>query len=671
MRLALCGNPNVGKTTLFNRLTRSSEPVGNWHGVTVGAREKRIAGSGDVVLCDLPGAYSLTARSKEEEITRDGVLGDEFDVIVFVAEVNNLRRNLYLLTQVAEARKKAVLVVNMMDEARGKVDLDLISKRLGIPVIGASERGENPKSAILDAVVRAAVIRLPYIDDGEIAAVSRRIASAARTASLPPEYAALKILERDGFVMEELGADAAAHIGKCSECGACNVMDRPAELRYAFIDNVLKGAIEKKGAYARTDRIDKVILGKAALPIFFAIMSAVFVITFEAGKPLTALLSKLIDSISAAVRSSDMPEWVRAFLADGIIGGAGSVLAFLPQVTILFLLTALLQDSGYMSRVAFVTDGFFKRFGLSGRAAFSLILGLGCSATAVLSSRGIASESARRATAFVVPFVPCSARLSVFTAVTAYFGLPGISVAAMYILGFAAALLVLRMINYRRRVGGDETLLMEIPPYRIPSPKRVFKGVLKSVGSFIVRVGTVVLGVGAVMWILGNFSVAYGFTGGSEASIMCTVSGIIAPVFKPLGFGDWRAVTALISGVAAKETLISVIASLGGMSAVFGSKISAMSFLIFSCLYVPCIATLAAIGKENGGKSVALSVAVHTAAAYIASLVFYQSAVLFEHDLKLFCTIYACVAVVAGGIIIIGKVKREKSKSEKAKKFAD
>lgn len=664
MRIALCGNPNVGKTTIFNRLTRSDAPVGNWHGVTTDAREKKIAGTSDV-LVDLPGAYSLTARSKEETVTRDGILFGGYDAVVFVAEVNNLRRNMYLLAQIMETGARVVLVVNMMDEARGKVDLSEISRRLGIPVVGASDRTENPKAAILAAVKSASGSAVPYAKDPLVMRTVQSIGAAAKRAGLSQTFAALKVAERDDYIIEKLresGADVKTSFG--GECGSrvcdtciCNGMrDEPARLRYAFIDGVLDGATEKTDAFARTRKIDRIVLGKAALPIFLAVMASVFAVTFEVAKPLSALLGRAIELLQKPVRNANMPDWVSSLLSDGIIGGVGAVLAFLPQVVLLFLMTALLQDSGYMSRVAFVTDGFFKKFGLSGRAAFSMLLGLGCSATAVLSTRGIADKFARRRAAFAVPFVPCSARLAVFTAIAAYFGLNGLAVAAMYVLGFVAALAVLAVMRAFGSVKSGEALLMEMPPYRVPSLKRVFKAVWGSVASFIARVGSVVLCVSVITWVLSSFSVSNGFTGGGEASIMHTFAGFIAPVFKPLGFGDWRAVAALLSGIAAKETLISVIASLGGMGAVFGSRLAATSFLIFACLYVPCVATVAAIAKESGWRTAAVSAVVHTVVAYIAALVFYGSAIGFTTNIKLTVTVWVCAAAVVAAVSVIIKL---------------
>ncbi len=670
MQIALCGNPNVGKTTLFNRLTNSDAPVGNWHGVTVDARRKHIVGCRDVTVVDLPGTYSLTPRSAEESITRDGVLFGDFDVIVCVAEVNNLRRNLYLLTQVAEAGKKIVLAVNMMDEARGKVDLDLLSARLGIPVVGTSERAANPRAEILKAAKRAAVPDLSYANDARIAAEQKRLSGRASfmSSGYAPLFAATKVLECDDDVMNRLGVRPAKQVSSaCVDCGRCDSdRDIPARLRYGYIDGVLRGVAEKKRGVTATEKIDRILVGRAALPVFLLVMAAVFVITFEVGKPLSDLIGRLPALAAQPVGKADMPDWVKSLITDGLLAGVCGVLAFLPQVVLLFLLTSLLQDSGYMSRVAFVTDGFFRRFGLGGRAAFSIILGLGCSQVAVLSTRAIAEPATRLRAAFIAPYMPCSARLAVFTAIAAYFGLPSVVVAAMYVLAFFVSLGVLAATRKLFGGGASDELLMEMPPYRLPSARRVARSVLSDTWSFVVRVGSVVLGVSVIMWVLSSFSIGYGFTGGGDKSIMSTFAGFIAPVFTPLGFGNWRAVTALISGIAAKETLISVIAALGGLGEVFGSTAAAVSFMIFSCLYVPCVATLAALAKECGVKYALLSAVVHTVTAYLASLVFYRSAVLYRTSLEIFIILWSCaVAVGAVAVIILKCVAVKRRRAQK------
>lgn len=657
MKIALCGNPNVGKTTLFNRLTHSDEPVGNWHGVTVDVRTKRV--TKDILLSDLPGAYSLTPRTAEERITRDSILFGDFDAVVYVAEVNNLRRNLYMFMQIVEAGKPLVLVVNMMDEARGKTDLSELSRRLGVPVVGTSNRAKDPKHEITAAVQNAKRAVTPdYVADRRVTALRAGIGDKARTAGLTPTFAALKLCECDADVAEKL----------CGECTACADRDVPAQLRYGYIDKILTGAVERGDGKSKTPAIDRIVLGKAALPLFFAVMTAVFVIVFEAGKPLSDMLSGLTGLIARPVRAADMPKWLSSLISDGVIAGIGATLSFLPQVVLMFVLTALLQDSGYMSRVAFLTDDFFKKFGLSGRAAFSVVMGLGCSATAVLTTRGIAGERRRRRAAFAAPFCPCSARLAVFTAVCAYFGLSGLYVAAMYVLGFAVMLAVLKVSTLFGHANDcDDGLIMEMPPYRVPSAKRVLSVVLHNISAFVLRVGSVVLLVSVIMWALCNLSVANGFIpGGGEKSIMSTFAGLISPVFTPLGFGNWRAVTALISGVAAKETVISVIASLGGFEAVFDSRAAGVSFMIFTCLYVPCVATISALAKENGVKSALASISVHTLVAYAASLIYFNFARLYAYDKAVFWTVISCVAVSAAAVATVLYAFRRKRKCNTA-----
>ena len=664
MKIALCGNPNVGKTTLFNKLTRSDEPVGNWHGVTVDVRTKKSARG--VFLSDLPGAYSLTARTAEERITRDNILFGDYDVIVYVAEVNNLRRNLYMFMQLAELGRPTVLVVNMMDEARGPIDLNLLSKRLGVPVVGTSVKDKSQKASIL-AAAEAALNKKPIVPDYVSDAAVKKTYAALndkKISGLTAAFVALKILERDEFIAEK----AEYKLKNCDGCSACACdVDLPARLRYGYIDRILSGVAAPASVPKSTLKIDKIALGKLALPVFLLVMAAVFVITFELGKPISDFLAGLIERAQSLVLQADMPPWVSRLLSEGVVGGVGAVLAFLPQVVLIFLLTALLQDSGYMSRVAFLTDDFFKKFGLNGRAAFSMVLGLGCSATAVLSSRGISGEGVRRRAAFATPFCPCSARLAVFTAIAAYFGLSGFAVAAMYILGFISALAVLKVMQAVRREESDDEFIMEMPPYRVPSAKRVLGVVASNVLAFISRVGSVVLGLSVIMWVLCNFSVRDGFTGGVENSMMSTLCTVVSPVFAPLGFGSWRATAALLSGIAAKETVVSVIGALGGMGEVFASRASAVSFMIFTTLYVPCVATLSAIAKENGIKSALLSAAVHTLVAYTCALLYYQSAVWYAVDKYWVIAAWACVVAVTVAIsaasIVRGRTKSLRSKT--------
>ncbi len=316
MKIALCGNPNVGKTTLFNRLTHSDAPVGNWHGVTVDVLTKRIGKTDS--LTDLPGAYSLTARTAEERVTCEQILYGDYDVVVYVAEVNNLRRNLYMLAQIAEAGKCAALVVNMMDEARGKVDLSLLSERLGIPVVGASSKSENPKTAILkaaQAAAQSAPARPNYLTESDVIKRANELKPLAEKAGLDPVFVALKIEERDFDVMRRVGLDGKCEGNtKCGGCADCEInaaSDRPAILRYRYIDAILKDVIEPRGANVRTRKADKILLGKAALPIFFMVMAAVFVITIEAGKPLSDLLAGLTARLAQPVAAADLPPWAR------------------------------------------------------------------------------------------------------------------------------------------------------------------------------------------------------------------------------------------------------------------------------------------------------------------------------------------------------------------------
>lgn len=636
MKIALCGNPNVGKTTLFNRLTKSDAAVGNWHGVTVEAKSKRIS-SGDIIT-DLPGSYSLFARTREEEVTRDSLLYDDFDVVVCVCDVNNLRHNLYFLLQVLETGCKAVLAVNMMDEAPRGVDLALLRERLGIPVIGVSIKSKNIKSELIAAAALACAPELPYLARSDIARVVRLCNGKKESA----RYLAIKAIERDEFAtnkISDVAAQAAMRIDR----------DLPSKLRYEYIDTIIKdviGGVPKQKTVTR--KIDAVVLNKyAALPIFAVVMAIGFMLVFEAAKPCSAALSHLINLVAGTIRGDG---FFAHLMRDGVLGGVGAVVCFLPQVILLFVFTALLSDSGYMSRVAFVTDGFFKKLGLSGRSAFSVILGLGCSATAVMSARGIPKREAKRI-AFAVPLCPCSARLAVFTAIAAYFGLSGLAVAALYALGIAAAVCVLFVM---RLFGAPDAahMIMEMPLYRIPAPKRILKTVYRNAVQFLLRVGSIVLAVSVIVWILSSVSIENGFTANPEHSIMKTLAGMISPLFHPLGFGNWQATAALLAGFAAKETVVAVIGGFGGCGAVFGSSTAAVSFLIFVALYTPCSATIAVLKSECGGKSAAMVAVVHFAIAYAAAFLYYRSVLWFATDMRLFFTLWACVAVAVGAVVV-------------------
>lgn len=691
--VSLVGNPNVGKTSLYNRITHSLEHVGNWHGVTVAEVSKKIMFDHNTIdIVDLPGLYSLSVYSPEEGISRDRILAKSSDLIVNICEVNNLARNLYLTLQLLELDVPVVLVINMMDELRkqGKVlNYRNIERVLKIPIVPMSAKYHSDVHLLMDVSVDyikthgANTVRLEYLDKLPLDDVISIIGANAAQAGLSPRWAAIKVLENDAFVLGKLDLDKA----QSSALAAMgDLQARVAQVRYEFIDKITEGAItrsvssehhemhehtahnvpleshgENAGEIAEiphdkhvrhhdrhkagerlqmlgVSKLDGIVLNKyLALPIFLAVMALIFVITFGlVGNFFTWLLELGIDKLiynplTGWLNSINCPDWIVGLLGDGIIQGVGGILVFLPQIVLLFFFLALLEDSGYISRVAFMTDGIFRKIGLSGRSAFTMLMGFGCSATAVLTARGLEDEKMRKKTVLLTPFLSCSARLPVYSTIAGAFfagGSPFI-IFGMYLLGAAVALLLAALFEkcIKPLKSGKLSFIMEMPPYRFPTAERVLQIIWNNAKVFLIRVGTTIFALNVIVWLLSNFSFTAGYTVGKDArSILEVISGFIAPVFRPFGFGNWKAVTSLLSGLVAKEVVISSIESLGGVEAIFMGahpSLSALTFMVFTLLYVPCVATLVAIKKEAGLKWMFFSLILQIGVAYLVSLAFY------------------------------------------------
>ncbi len=676
LKVALTGNPNVGKTSLYNRVTRSFEHVGNWHGVTVGSIEKTVVYEGKTVtVTDLPGMYSLSVYSFEEGIARDRVLEGSDDVVVNICEVNNLVRNMYLTLQLAELGAPLVVVVNMMDELKkqGKVlDASRIEKELGVRVIPMSAKYKTDSDTFMSEVCSFADSEkakpiLPYLKQLPLAKVESIISENLRRSGLKKDWACLKVLENDEFVKEklDLSKDQNEELKKLGDYSG-----RVAQLRYEYIDYLTEGAIKhdpkgdkKHKSEGGLSSVDRFVLNKyLALPLFLLLMAAIFVVTFGfLGKWLSDLLELFISNciggpLTAWLSHAGAPKWVVALIGDGIINGVGGILVFLPQVVLLFFFLALLEDSGYISRVAFMTDGLFRKIGLSGRSVFTMLMGFGCSATALLTARGLEDENTRKKTVLLTPFMSCSARLPVYTAIAGAFFLNGrpLIVFAMYVLGAAVAIVIAAIMEHSgsRLKSGKLSFIMEMPPYRMPTFERVFQIIANNAKVYIIRVGTVIFAFNVIIWLLSNFSLTKGFVSDGSGSILQTVAGLIAPCFAPLGFGNWRAVTSLLSGLVAKEIVISSISSLGGPEAIFMGEYAgaaAVAFMTFTLLYTPCIATLGAMRKEIGLKYMFFGLFLQLGVAYVISLLVYCSGVLL---IMFKPPVWGIVLVCVGSILV-------------------
>lgn len=668
INILLAGNPNVGKTTVFNRLTKSFEHVGNWHGVTVDKTSKKITYDGQSVqITDLPGIYSLTSYSGEEEISRDAIYSRPDDVIINVCDAGNLARNLYLTLQLLERGARVVLAVNMVNEldARGiAVNFDKLAATLDVTVVPIDLKFDPDAllgAALSESVKPKKTRKTGYYNGIPITKAKSIIGGGA------DDYAAVKALEGDDYIISRLGLSDKQK----EELARGDMRGKIAAARYAYIDKLLGGVIEVKSGRAGRPygKLDRVLLNRRlALPIFALIMLTVFLITFGqftvGGKTFGLLgyvlkqgLSLFFENcvltpVSSLLAGSGAAPWVVGLLSEGVLGGLLSVLVFLPQIVLLFFFLALLEDSGYISRVAFMTDGLFQKIGLSGRSVFTMLMGFGCSATAVLTARGLEDEVMRKKTVLLTPFMSCSARLPVFLAIcSAYFASGQIFVImGMYLLGIAVSIIYAAAAEKTKKLrSGRLSFLMELPPYRFPTAARTVQLLWHNAKAFIVRVGTVVFLLNVAVWLLSHFTPGFAYTGsGIDGSLLWFAAKAVSPLFAPLGFGNANAVISLVSGVIAKEAVISTMDALGGAGAVFAGEFAsaaALSFLVFTLLYIPCVATLAAISKELGAKWMLAGMLMQLVTAYAAALAFYWIGVLFISHTGIAVSIIIIIAV--------------------------
>ena len=655
MIFALAGNQNCGKTTLFNALTGSNQHVGNFPGVTVDQKSGEVREHKECTVVDLPGIYSLRTYTQEEIVTRDYILNQKPDGIINIVDATNIERNLYLTLQLLELRVPMVLALNMMDEVRangGTIDVQKLSDDLGIPVVPITAAKGEGVSELMDRAVETAKNRvLPKVYDFCAAnspvhrcvhAVVHLIEDHAERLGLPPRFCATKLIEGDRDMADRLVLDQNERelLEHCIvQMETENGLDRNASLadmRYTFIEQVTADAVVKcheSKEHKRSVAWDRVLTGKyTALPVFFGVMLLIFWLTFDViGQGLSDLLALGIDYVTAGVDGAltayGINPVVHSLIIDGIFAGVGSVLSFLPIIVTLFFFLSILEDTGYMARVAFVMDKLLRKVGLSGRSIVPLLIGFGCSVPAIMATRTVSSDRDRKMTILLTPYMSCSAKIPIYGFFTAAFFTDhkALVMISLYVLGIVVGILAALVMKGTAFRGKPVPFVMELPNYRMPSAKSVGLLLWEKAKDFLQRAFTVIFLATVVIWFLQSFDTRLNVVTDSADSLLALIGQWLAVLFRPLGFGDWRCATALISGFIAKESVVSTLQVLLGNAAItslFTTR-SAISFLVFTLLYTPCIAAVATIRRELGSRIktvgvVLLQCAVAWLAAYIA-----------------------------------------------------
>ena len=656
MIFALAGNQNCGKTTLFNALTGSNQHVGNFPGVTVDQKSGAIRGEKDCSVVDLPGIYSLRPYTQEEIVTRDFILRQKPDGIINIVDATNIERNLYLTLQLLELRVPMVLALNMMDEVRangGSIDVQKMSQALGIPVVPISAAKGEGVSELVDQAVAAARGRvLPKVTDfcSDDSAVHRCIHAVVHLISdhadhlgVPARFCAAKLIEGGDDLAQELKLDQNEQelLEHCivqmeTETG----LDRNAalaDMRYTFIEGVVAASVVKcreSREHARSVRIDRFLTGRyTAVPAFLGVMLLTFYLTFDViGQRLSDLLDAGIGVVTAwvdgALTAYGINPVVHSLIIDGVFAGVGGVLVFLPVIVTLFFFLSILEDTGYMARVAFVMDRPLRRIGLSGRSIVPLLIGFGCSVPAIMATRTVSSDRDRKMTILLTPYMSCSAKISIYAFFTAAFFQKhrALVMLALYVLGVLVGVLAALVMSRTAFRGKPVPFVMELPNYRMPGAKSVALLLWEKARDFLQRAFTVIFLAAIIIWFLQSFDTRLNVVADPSASLLALIGRWIAPVFAPLGFADWRCATSLISGLIAKESVVSTLGVLlggAGISSLFTAR-SAASFLVFTLLYTPCVAAIATIRREFGSRLKTLGVVVmQCAVAWAAALAAY------------------------------------------------
>ncbi|MBR0473515.1 MAG: ferrous iron transport protein B [Erysipelotrichaceae bacterium] len=709
IRIALAGNPNSGKTTLFNALTGSNQFVGNWPGVTVEKKEGKLKGHDDVIITDLPGIYSLSPYTLEEVVARNYLITERPDAILNIVDGTNLERNLYLTTQLTELGIPVVIAINMMDLVDKKgdfINVEELSRQLGCKIVNISAlKGTNVDKAAEEAVKAAQGTKtVPmHTFSGPVEHALAHIEEVT-VHNLPEEqqrWYAVKLFERDEKVLEQLKLDSTTKSHIEADIKACEEeLDDDAESiitneRYVYIGSILKGVYNKKsaGQLTTSDRIDKIVTNRIlGLPIFALVMFAVY---WLAMGPFGTFLTDwtndvfggwLTDGAAGIMESLGASEWLTSLVSDGIVGGVGAVLGFVPQMLVLFLMLCVLEDCGYMARVAFVMDRIFRKFGLSGKSFIPMLIGSGCGVPGVMATRTIENERDRRMTIMTTCFIPCGAKLPIIALIAgAVFNKAWWVSPCAYFIGVAAIIISGIILKKTKMFAGDPApFVMELPAYHVPSVTNVLRGTWERGWSFIKRAGSVIVLSSIVIWLLNSLSFEGGFhylgEDGEGASILENIGSAFAWVFAPLGFGTWQAAVSTILGLVAKEDVVGTIGTLismedlpdlvdageeimGVLDVFFnGSAIAAFSFMVFNLLCAPCFAAMGAIKREmNNAKWTAFAIGYMCVFAYAVALCIYQIGSALTGNLNIIGLI-AAIAIIAFTVYMLFKPYHESEK---------
>ena len=714
IKIALAGNPNCGKTTLFNALTGSSQYVGNWPGVTVEKKEGKLKGYPDVIIQDLPGIYSLSPYTLEEVVSREYLVTEKPDAIIDIIDGTNIERNLYLTTQLIELGIPVIIAVNMIDLVRkngDEIDLKRLGNELGCTVLSMSAlKGEGTSELAQAAVLAAKNGRrgeLPHVFTGSVehalAHIEESIAGQVDERNL--RWFAIKLFERDKKVRENLKLDPSLlehldlHIQDCEK-----ELDDDAESiitnqRYAYIAGLVSHAVKKrkkKESLTTSDRIDRIVTNRIlALPIFLVIMAAVYYVSVTSlGTIVTDFTNDTLfgawiqPAVQGWLENIGCSAWLVSLIVDGIIGGLAAPIGFAPQMAILFLFLAMLEDCGYMARVAFIMDRIFRRFGLSGKSFIPLLISSGCGVPAIMATRTIEDEKDRRLTIMTTTFVPCGAKLPVIALIAGYImGNAWWVSFLMYVMGIAAVIISSIILKKTKPFSGDPApFVMELPAYHVPSASNVLRATWERVSAFLKKAGTILFLCVAVMWFLGSF----GTIGGSGFHYLADaenakswleyIGGFLAPIFAPLGFGTWQAVSSSLSGFVAKEGIVSTMAVIAGISEdaenlgtmvsttfFAGSSLAAMSFLIFNLLDSPCLAAISTIAKEmNSQRWTWFAILYQNLFAYGVCLMVYQFGMLIQGNGFSAGSFFACLVLLAFLYLLFRRNPHERVGSQNA-----